>query len=77
MTMSIDFSIYKLLGILGLLLIAFCVFTQRKKSEDLFYIFGGLFLLLYSIYIRDLIFIVLQIIFIFAAFYHYFSKTKK
>jgi hypothetical protein len=77
MTMSIDFSIYKLLGILGLLLIAFGVFTQRKKSEDLFYIFGGLFLLLYSIYIRDLIFIVLQIIFIFAAFYHYFSKTKK
>jgi len=75
--MSIDFSIYKLLGILGLLLIAFGVFTQRKKSEDLFYIFGGLFLLLYSIYIRDLIFIVLQIIFIFAAFYHYFSKTKK
>ena len=77
MTMSIDFSIYKLLGILGLLLIAFGVFTQRKKSEDLFYIFGGLFLLLYSIYIKDLIFIILQIIFIFAAFYHYFTKIKR
>lgn len=75
--MITDFSIYKILGILGLLLIAFGVFTQRKKSEDLFYIFGGLFLLLYSIYIRDIIFIVLQIIFILAAFYHYFSKIKK
>ncbi len=75
--MILDISIYKLLGILGLLLIAFGVLTQRKKTEDLFYIFGGLFLLLYSIYIRDLIFIILQIFFIFAAFYHYFTKIKR
>ena len=69
-------DIYKIIGVLGLLLISIGVLTQ-KKNEDLFYIFGGIFLLVYSIYIADYIFIVLQIVFTLSAIYHFVKlKTK-
>jgi len=64
-------DIGKIFGIVGLVLISVGVLTQ-KKSEDLFYIFGGIALLVYSIYIADYIFIILQVIFILSATYHFF-----
>lgn len=67
-------DIYKIIGIVGLLLISIGVLTQ-KKNEDLWYIFGGIFLLVYSVYIEDYIFIVLQIVFTLSAIYH-FTKLK-
>ncbi|PLX25637.1 hypothetical protein C0580_01985 [Candidatus Parcubacteria bacterium] len=67
-------DIYKIIGIFGLLLISTGVLTQ-KKNEDLWYIFGGTFLLVYSVYIEDYIFIVLQIVFTLSAIYH-FTKLK-
>jgi hypothetical protein len=70
-------DIFKIIGILGLLLISIGVITQRKNSEDLIYIFGGLCLLVYSSYIGDLIFIILQIIFIISAMFHFWKLKKK
>ncbi|MBT6691596.1 hypothetical protein HOB10_04665 [Candidatus Parcubacteria bacterium] len=69
-------DIFKIAGIVGLVLISIGVITQKKESEDLIYIFGGVCLLVYSSYIGDLIFIVLQIIFIISAVFH-FLKTRR
>ena len=70
-------DIFKIIGILGLVLISVGVITQRKDSEDIIYIIGGIFLLVYSTYIGDLIFIVLQIIFIISAIFHFFKMKKR
>ena len=65
---------FKLVGALGLLLISVGIITKKRKDQDLFYIFGGSFLEIYSIYIGDIIFITLQLIFVFAALYDYRQK---
>ncbi|MDD9953189.1 MAG: hypothetical protein OXR66_02545 [Candidatus Woesearchaeota archaeon] len=64
-------------GILGLLLITVGVLLKKRAREDIFYILGGIFLLLYSISIGDMIFIVLQIIFIVAALFDFIRIQKK
>ena len=60
---------FKLIGALGLLLISVGIITKDRKKQDMLYIIGGVCLELYSIYLQDLIFIVLQIIFTLAAIY--------
>ena len=64
-------DIFKIVGILGLVLIISGVLIKprNRKMRDILYIFGGLSLTTYSIYIKDVIFIVLQIIFILVAIY--------
>jgi len=54
-----------------LVLIIFGVLIKKKnrKYRDIIYIIGGLFLAVYSFYIDDLIFIVLQIVFVLVAVY--------
>jgi len=69
-------DIFKIIGVLGLVMISLGVITQKKESEDLIYIVGGILLLIYSSYIGDLIFVVLQIVFIISAIFH-FIKVKK
>ncbi len=65
----------KIIGILGVLLISTGIITNRK-SENLFYIGGGLCLLVYSLYIKDSIFIILQVIFIISAIYALVKRIK-
>ncbi|MBW2963505.1 hypothetical protein KY306_01890 [Candidatus Woesearchaeota archaeon] len=74
-------SIFKLIGALGIILIAIGIIIKKRKIQDIFYIFGGLCLETYSIYINDLIFIILQIIFTLAAVYdlikiQFFKKSR-
>ncbi|MBS3157792.1 hypothetical protein J4206_00720 [Candidatus Woesearchaeota archaeon] len=61
--------LFKLIGAVGLILIALGVITKQRKVQDKYYLLGGLFLTVYSIYIKDVVFIVLQIIFLVAAGY--------
>jgi len=68
-------SIFKLIGALGLIFISIGILTKKRKTQNIYYITGGLCLEAYSIYIGDLVFIVLQIIFIVAAGYD-FLKLK-
>lgn len=84
--MELDFSIYKLFGILGLLgIIMGNVFVSSKKQNLKKYIyplllFGGVCLEVYSIYIQDIIFIILQFVFIIVAIYgliHYRNNKKR
>ena len=58
---------FEVIGVLGLVLISIGVITKKRKVQDIFYIGGGICLETYSIYIGNVIFIVLQIIFILAA----------
>ncbi|MBU0999313.1 hypothetical protein KKG24_03345 [Patescibacteria group bacterium] len=64
-----DKNIFKLIGAIGLILISVGLLLKNRKHQNTLYIIGGVCLEIYSIHIKDTIFIVLQIIFIFAAFY--------
>lgn len=68
-------DLFKLAGIIGLLAISVGIITKKRNLQDIYYIFGGMLLEIYSLSIGDLIFIVLQIIFVAAAVYD-FVKLK-
>lgn len=74
--------IKEVIGIIGLILIIYGNFTIyknknfRKKYTYPILIIGGFFLTTYSILIKDIIFIILQILYIFATYYGY-TKIKK
>jgi hypothetical protein len=68
-------GLFKLIGALGIVLISMGIITKRRKIQDVFYILGGICLEIYSIYLGDIIFIILQIIFTLAAVYD-FIKIK-
>ena len=70
-------NVYKLVGALGLVLISIGVITKSEKKQDILFIIGGIGLEIYSIYIRDAIFIILQIIFTITAAYELFKLSKK
>ncbi|MDP2693046.1 MAG: hypothetical protein Q8O88_05400 [bacterium] len=69
-------NIFKLIGALGLLLISIGIIIKKRKEQDLYYIIGGICLEIYSIYIGDKIFIVLQLIFTLSALYDYLKKKR-
>ena len=62
-------GIFKIIGALGIILISLGILNKKRKKQDIFYILGGLCLEIYSISLKDVIFIVLQIIFTGAAIY--------
>ena len=63
-------------GIIGLAIISIAVWIKNEKKQDLLFIAGGIFLLVYSISIRNAIFSVLQVIFIISALFE-FIKLKR
>jgi len=71
---SIESIIFKVVGILGLVFIIVGEILRRKKQQDLVFVAGGLLLCAYSIYLNDLVFIILQIVFVLVALYDYFKK---
>lgn len=68
-------NIFNISGIIGLLLISIGIVNKKRKYQDIYYILGGLLLLIYSIYLINTIFIILQLIFTSAAIYD-LIKTK-
>ena len=70
--------IAKILGVVGVLLITWGIYAKKEISQDWIFVSGGLCLLAYSIYLRDPIFIPLQIIFTLASLYEIYEiKTGK
>ena len=71
-------NIMVIFGIAGLLLISYAIWLKNEKRQDFLFILGGMALLIYSIFIKDLIFIVLQIVFIISSLVELIklSKTK-
>lgn len=68
-------DIFKIIGAIGLLLISIGIIVKRKDQQDILFMVGGILLEVYSIYIKDFIFIILQAIFVLAAVYDY-GKLK-
>ena len=69
--------LFKLLGVIGLLIITRGIFIKKEKPRDWDFAIGGIFLLAYSIYLRDLIFIILQIVFIVSNLFREWQLRKK
>ena len=74
-----DWSIlYRVCGVLGLIFIILGIFLKKKKEEDIAFVVGGILLTIYSIFLKDVLFIVLQIVFTLSSLYDYFKrKTHK
>jgi len=64
-------------GIVGLLLAAYGLWIKDEKTQDIVYIIGGIFLLIYSVHIKDIVFVVLQIVFILSALIEYIKIRKQ
>ncbi|MAF80335.1 hypothetical protein CL629_04645 [bacterium] len=73
--------LFKGIGVIGLVLITIGIIVGRRKTQSFLFIIGGLCLGAYSIYIRDVIFIILQIVFTLVAIYEFiklqFGAHKK
>ena len=54
-------------GIMGLLIISFAIWLRNEKRQDILFIIGGTLLFFYSISIKNVIFIILQIVFVTSA----------
>lgn len=68
--------LFYVFGIVGLLLITYGVLSKSPLIEKKYFIFGGIFMTIYSFFMGDLIFILLQIVFLSASIYG-FSQIKK
>jgi hypothetical protein len=60
-------TLFKLIGAAGIILISIGILARKRIVQDSYYVLGGICLEAYSIYIGDMIFIVLQILFTSAA----------
>lgn len=69
--------LFKVCGVVGLLLITKGIFIHREKNKDTVSAVGGLFLLAYSLYLHDPIFSVLQVVFIGANMYEIWKLKHK
>jgi hypothetical protein len=67
----------KLFGVMGLLLIVTGILLNDRKKRNYFLIAGGVALEIYSIYLGDIIFIILQAVFIIAALFDVVRWRKK
>jgi len=71
-------AIFTVIGAIGLVLISIGVWAKKEIWQDVIFVLGGIFLLAYSIYISNTIFIILQIVFIISAGYELVKlKLKK
>jgi len=74
---------YKIIGILGLIFIilgTFKISVGKKTKKGVFYtllLIGGIFLTIYSIYIKDTIFIILQTAYILVVIYNIIKLKNK
>jgi len=69
--------LYKALGVLGLLLITYGIFAKNQKQQDIVFALGGIGVLVYSIYLKDAIFITLFVIFTLASLFEAYMIRKK
>ena len=66
-----------ILGAIGLVVISIAIWFKNEKKQDLLFIIGGLALFAYSLYIKNLIFVILQIVFIISSLTEIIKLNKK
>ena len=69
--------IFKIIGAIGLILVCIGIANKKRKIQDIFYISGGLLLEIYSIYLGDIIFIILQAVFTFVTIMDFILHRHK
>jgi hypothetical protein len=69
--------IFRILGIIGLLIVTAGIFVRDREKEDFVFIIGGAFLFSYSLSIKDPIFSLLQIAFIGSAIFNIIRLERK
>ncbi len=57
-------DIFKYIGIIGLVFICVAMIVRKRTLRDVLSFFGGIGLLVYSINLKDVIFIILQSVYI-------------
>lgn len=67
----------KLIGAAGLLIVSAGILKHTNREQNKKFILGGVCLLAYSIYLKDPVFIPLQIVFISASVYKIYTLSKK
>lgn len=70
-------NIITVFGVIGLVIMAFSIWIKKENRQDLFFIFGGVCLLIYSLGIKSWIFSILQIIFIASALIELLKLKKR
>lgn len=68
---------FKTLGAIGMILITYGIINKNELARNWLFTMGGVLLLLYSLYLRDPIFIPLQIIFTGASLYEIYKIKSK
>ncbi len=67
-------ELFQIPGILGIIFLISGILAKKKiKSHNPFFILGGISLLIYSYTIGDMIFIMLQVVYIIASVYEFFK----
>lgn len=66
-------DIFKAIGAIGVLFIVAAVLLKDRRKQNLSFIAAGVLLEIYSLYIGDMVFIVLEVVFIAAAVYEFFN----
>jgi hypothetical protein len=69
--------LFKITGALGLVFITIGVLTKDRIRENIYFIVGGCLLEVYSVYLKDMIFIPLQVIFVLASVYELYELKKR
>lgn len=68
---------FKIIGIIGLVLICLAMIVKKRTLRDALSFFGGIGLLIYSIYLKDVIFIILQAVYIVVVSWDFIKENKK
>lgn len=68
---------FKIIGIIGLILISLGMVVRKRTLRDILSFLGGVGLLIYSIYLKDAIFIVLQSIYILVVTVDFIKEKRK
>ena len=68
---------FKIIGIIGLVLISMAMVVRKRTLRDGLSLFGGVGLLIYSIYLSDMIFIVLQSVYIVVVLVDFIKEKNK
>jgi hypothetical protein len=67
---------FKFIGALGIVLISIGIISKKRKVQNILYIIGGLCAEIYSIFISDIMFIILEGIFTIAAVFDFIRMKK-
>ncbi|MBN2095936.1 hypothetical protein JW752_00885 [Candidatus Peregrinibacteria bacterium] len=69
--------IFRILGAIGLIFITAGVLTKNRFHQNIYFIIGGLLLEAYALFLKDVIFVPLQVVFVMAALYELYHLKKK